>query len=164
MNKNKCVIVRGISGSGKTTFLKKHFPEFATVSADRFFMQDGVYRFDASKLTEAHAESIRNFAYMIQERTPLIAVDNTNLRVAEIAVYAQLATAFDYDVYIFTLLINPVVAAARNVHSVPLDKVAISAYSMEALPPWLGQRQYLLTPDILDFRAREVVFGNQVAG
>jgi hypothetical protein len=44
------IIVRGIAGSGKTTFVKKTFPEAAHYEADMFFEQKGEYKFDASKL------------------------------------------------------------------------------------------------------------------
>ena len=48
------IIVRGIAGSGKTTFVKKTFPEAAHYEADMYFEQGGEYKFDASKLKEAH--------------------------------------------------------------------------------------------------------------
>jgi adenylate kinase family enzyme len=45
-------LVRGIPGSGKSTFAKSlggtHF------ETDQFFMVDGKYNFDGSKLKEAH--------------------------------------------------------------------------------------------------------------
>ena len=48
----KLFLVRGISGSGKTTFAKElggvHF------ETDNYFMVDGEYKFDGTKLKEAH--------------------------------------------------------------------------------------------------------------
>ncbi len=156
----KCVIMRGISGSGKTTYLKKNFPEFTVVSADKFFeREDGSWRYDETQINQAHAFCVRQFTELVVKRAPLIAVDNTNLRIAELAVYTQLAAAHGFDTFVFTLLINPAMAAARSVHAVPVGKVHLMANSMDALPPWLTQ--YLITPDIVDvFCARDVVFNS----
>jgi predicted kinase len=48
------IIIRGCSGSGKSTYAKKHFPTFQHYEADMFFMKDGQYLFDASQLSRAH--------------------------------------------------------------------------------------------------------------
>ena len=46
------ILVRGIPGSGKSTFAKSlggtHF------ETDKFFMVDGEYKFDGTKIKEAH--------------------------------------------------------------------------------------------------------------
>ena len=46
------ILVRGICGSGKTT-VAQLFSAF-TLEADMYFNQDGEYKFDASKLKDAH--------------------------------------------------------------------------------------------------------------
>lgn len=117
--------MRGTSGSGKSTYIRTHFPLATVVSADHFFMRDGEYRFDASKLGEAHGQCLREFVnYLLQrlEPNPLV-VDNTNTTTTELAPYAALALAYKYDLEVVTLECDPEVAAARNTHGVPLASV-----------------------------------------
>ncbi len=48
-------IVRGIPGSGKSTFAKQLVgADFLVCEADKYFMVDGEYKFDATKLKQAH--------------------------------------------------------------------------------------------------------------
>jgi adenylate kinase family enzyme len=47
------ILLRGLPGSGKSTFAKQICNQH--IEADMFFIQDGEYKFDASKLKEAHA-------------------------------------------------------------------------------------------------------------
>ncbi len=136
------VILRGIPGSGKSTYQREHFPDAFVVSSDHFFVKEGVYRFDHTKLGEAHRACFRACleAVVISE-SPLIVVDNTNLRAVEVAPYVVLGEAFGYEVEVITLLTNPVIAAARNVHGVPEDSVLKMArrLEMELLPLWWKQ-------------------------
>lgn len=45
------IIMRGVPGSGKSTYVRNRYPEARVVSADRYFTDPatGEYRFDASK-------------------------------------------------------------------------------------------------------------------
>ena len=53
-------IVRGLPGSGKSTFAKTLVGhDFLVCEADKYFMVNGEYKFDVTKLKEAH-ESCRN--------------------------------------------------------------------------------------------------------
>jgi adenylate kinase family enzyme len=49
-------LVRGIPGSGKSTFAKHIWNEYAICEADKFFhnKETGEYNFDPSRLKEAH--------------------------------------------------------------------------------------------------------------
>ena len=49
-------IVRGVPGSGKSTFAKHIWNEYAICEADKYFVdrETGEYKFDATKLKEAH--------------------------------------------------------------------------------------------------------------
>ena len=48
------IIIRGITGSGKTTLAKAEYPQHAHFEADMFFIKDGEYKFDIKKLGSAH--------------------------------------------------------------------------------------------------------------
>lgn len=142
----KCVIMSGISGSGKSTWIKDQwwFDESVTYSADDLFTMnpEKEYRFDPTLLPQAHDLCLRLFVHAIQHGAkkedlfangfgkndpgdaPVIVVDNTNLSSEEIAPYYSVARAFGYEVELVTLRISPGEAGKRNAHNVPLDTVA----------------------------------------
>jgi predicted ABC-type ATPase len=124
----RCIILSGPSGAGKSTIAKQltaGLPSqgYAICSADDYFMQGGVYRFNKSQLDDAHRECFLNFVTAVNLRVPLVIVDNTNIAGYEIAAYYRYAEAFGYDVSITKLIVRPEVAAARNVHGVPAKAV-----------------------------------------
>lgn len=130
----KVVIISGISGAGKSTWIKGQswFDNANVHSADSFFMNDGAYKFDASKLGEAHGACMRDFIHGCHTgwrakevggnmENPIVeVVDNTNLSVEEIAPYYAVAKAYGYKVELVTLWVDPSIAVLRNVHNVPI--------------------------------------------
>lgn len=134
----KVWIYCGVSGAGKTTFISGAHPHAPVCSADDYFMRSGEYRFDASKLSEAHGACLRNFVSLLQDSTDEVVVDNTNTTVAELAPYAALAQAYGYELQIVTLHCDPDIAHTRNRHGVPLDAIRRMNERLLArqLPPW----------------------------
>lgn len=114
----KVKILRGISGSGKSTYAKKH-ENAVVVSADHFFMKEGSYQFDYNLLGKAHSKCLILFLQNLSKGEELILVDNTNTTLKEIAPYAELALAFEYEVEVVTFLIPFKKAVERNIHEVP---------------------------------------------
>lgn len=51
----KLIIIRGLPGSGKSTYAKTHFPGAVHLEADMYFCKDGEYKFDPKELGKAHA-------------------------------------------------------------------------------------------------------------
>lgn len=133
----------GVSGAGKSSFIEGAHPDAEAFSADHFFMVDGEYRFDASKLGEAHAACLRNFTEAIQDGSVAVVVDNTNTTIAEIAPYAALAQAYGYELQIVTIYCDPEVAHARNTHGVPLAAVQAMSERLNKreIPPWWPHSQ-----------------------
>ena len=112
-------IVRGIPGSGKSTFAKKiadvHY------EADMYFTDaDGNYNFDFTKIKAAH-EWCQSMVRMAMEyNTPTIAVSNTSTQAWEMEIYYQLAAEHGYQV---TSVVVENRHDGENQHGVPADKL-----------------------------------------
>lgn len=112
-------IVRGIPGSGKSTFAKKiadvHY------EADMYFTDaDGNYNFDFNKIKAAH-EWCQSMVRMAMEyNTPTIAVSNTSTQAWEMEIYYQLAAEHGYQV---TSVVVENRHGGENQHGVPADKL-----------------------------------------
>lgn len=131
----KVVILRGIPGSGKSTWALKNFQSHRRiVSADHHFLdpETSAYKFDPAQLGIAHARCLRKFVQHLESLPQdwTVVVDNTNTTAVEIAPYYALAEAFHCDVEIVTLHCDPDVAGQRNVHEVP-------ATCVHAMHQWL---------------------------
>jgi predicted kinase len=139
----------GVSGSGKSTYAKKLAAESdcaKIVSADNYFLNNGVYCFDHKKLGAAHAncfssfiETVRDSA-LVRENAVLI-VDNTNTTAEEISPYALGAAAYDCDFEIFTLQVDEKdlsILAERNSHGVSLVGIQnqYNRLKNRSLPPY----------------------------
>jgi predicted kinase len=142
---NKVIIMRGIPGSGKTSFLEKYFPEANICSADNYRMVNGKYVFDPLTSGSVHNECLRHFLKLLRNGEAVIAVDNTNTKVYELAPYYRLAEIHGYDPYIFYLPVNAVMAADRNKHEVPRLAVLGMAAQLEPLP--VAWNQHIITPE-----------------
>jgi len=120
-------LVRGLPGSGKTTFANHIWNEYAVCEADKFFYdKNGNYNFDGSKLKEAHAwcknevETRMKDHQINQQYYPEIAVSNTFTQEWEMEDYYKLAEKYDYKV---VSLIVENRHNGQNVHGVPEEKL-----------------------------------------
>lgn len=140
----RVVILRGVPGSGKSSHVEEILaverasgPLLGMVyicSADNFFMKQGVYCFDRSQLGRAHGHCLRTFASILNFDASKVAdksfypadvlvVDNTNTTPMEIQPYAALCAAYEKPFEVVTIKCDPELAAARNTHGVPREKV-----------------------------------------
>lgn len=139
LTKGKVIILRGISGSGKSTYTRKHHPDALVCSADDFFIDErtGMYVFSPAKLGEAHQWCLRKFLTGLQSGVQEIVVDNTNTQLWEMSPYVQLASALGYEVLIVRMDTPVAVAAARNEHGVPQKAVqGMADRFQKVLPFW----------------------------
>lgn len=116
-------ILRGISGSGKSTYTAANLPNAFVASADKFFMRDGDYKFDPKQLGNAHSWCFRQFEAALQQGVDEVVLDNTNTKLWEFEKYVAAAEKYGYAVTVVRLKVDPKIAAARNLHGVPADKV-----------------------------------------
>lgn len=133
----KLIVLRGIPGSGKSTWVRKHCEggDWVVCSADDFFVgTDGVYRFDASKLAQAHQACRFRFGGAIAGGAPSIVVDNTNTKLWEFQYYLDLAQNAGYDIEVVRLVVDVDVCVSRGVHGVPREAVERMADRFEDYP------------------------------
>ena len=117
-------LVRGIPGSGKSTFANHIWNEYAVCEADKFFhnKETGEYNFDASRLKEAHewcrneVETRMSDHQVNPQYYPEIVVSNTFTQEWEMQSYIDLAKKYGYQV---TTLIIENRHGSSNVHNVP---------------------------------------------
>lgn len=130
-NRTEVIIMRGISGAGKTTFAhelasSKPKGEVQICSADDFFMKDDEYKFDAALLPLAHAECLKKFiAFVSGMFSGIVIVDNTNLDWFDVSPYYNIAKAYNADVKIRTYLVDVYDAEDRGTHGVPFEKLQL---------------------------------------
>jgi len=99
------IINRGIPASGKSSFAKEIVSSLpqkgisATVcSTDKYFMIDGEYCFDLSKLREYHLKNQDRFKSALKDNVDVVICDNTNIEPWESNLYYHIAREFDYRV------------------------------------------------------------------
>jgi predicted kinase len=122
-HKKKLVkILRGIPGSGKSYYART-VKDATIISTDNYFISDGVYTFDKSKLGEAHKSTFKGFVSLIinPEFSGTIIIDNTNITIAEIAPYYSVAAAYDWDVEIITFDTPFRMCVDRQTHGVSMQ-------------------------------------------
>lgn len=116
------VILRGLPGSSKSTTAKARFSSYKHFEADMFFMlnEEREYRFDASKLFQAHMWCQRKVKESLEAGNSVV-VSNTSTTLKELKPYIEMAQSLNVPVRIIHCQ-----GKFRNVHGVPqaaLDKM-----------------------------------------
>jgi len=134
VNKKIVLIMRGLPGSGKSTFIEKNFPRAWICSADDYFNSTGNYIFVKKDLGLAHRRCKNLFQMALENSLHFIVVDNTNTEIWEFETYLQLAKNYSYQAFVVNLEIDLETALQRNIHKVPVDKIFDMAERMEKYP------------------------------
>lgn len=106
-------LLRGLPGAGKSTLAKELAKTH--LEADMYFMKDAEYKFDATKLKDAH-EWCRSECERAMLLELSIAVSNTFTQEWEMESYYELAKKYGYTV--FSLIVENRHGGA-NSHGVP---------------------------------------------
>jgi len=114
------ILLRGLPGSGKSTFAKLVCNQH--VEADMFFMQDGEYKFDASKLRQAHTWCQEKTETWMKMRYNVV-VSNTFTQEWEMEVYYKLAEQYGYRVHSIIMENRHGESENTNIHNVPKEKI-----------------------------------------
>jgi predicted kinase len=120
-------LLRGLPGSGKSTLAKSIVGhDFLVCEADTYFMVNGEYKFDASKLKDAHTycqqlvETYMKDSLINDQFYRQIAVSNTFTQAWEMDAYYKLAETYGYRV---TSLIVENRHGGVNEHGVPEESL-----------------------------------------
>lgn len=124
------VILRGIPGSGKTTAaghlnmirFSRGNSTMSVCSADNYFLNDGVYKFDPVKIKLAHEDCYKRFDLALRSGESVI-VDNTNTRIWEMQKYINRANECGARVTVYRMDTDLETCLRRQTHGVPRDKV-----------------------------------------
>jgi predicted kinase len=125
MDMTSLVLIRGLPGSGKSTIAKNLIGWYWHVETDQFWMVDGEYKFDMSRIKEAHQwcqDKTKSMLNMGQS----VVVSNTFTTAFELLPYFDIAKEFG---------IKPQVLLAQgqfgNIHNVPDEVLAKMAARFE---------------------------------
>ena len=127
MGKN-LYIVRGLPGSGKSTFARSIAKPYQIFEADQYFMKRGKYNFDATKLKEAHDDCKQRVVRRMRENLfnsiffNNIVVSNTFTQDWEMKYYRSIGRRYGYKVH--TIIVENR-HYGTNIHGVPQDKLQV---------------------------------------
>ncbi|VIO90575.1 Smr domain containing protein [Brugia malayi] len=152
------VIMRGIPGSGKSYLASDLISgtNGAVFNTDKYFVQNGVYQFDPTKLDEYHQKNWKEAKDAIQQGIKPIIIDNTNIFVTHMKPYINLAVKNLYEIYFVEPETewkkNAKECARRNAHSVPEEKIAYMAECFEkvSLSDVIKPTQLRTVPPLVD--------------
>lgn len=121
-NKPTLYLIRGLPGSGKSTFAWQLFKNRVVqrmYEADDYFTDAGVYQFDPTKLEQAHQQCKRNTWLALYEGMS-VAVSNTSCADWEVETYATIARETEAN-FVSIILENR--HDGKNIHGCPDAKV-----------------------------------------
>ena len=145
-------LVRGISGSGKSTMaevIRQGLGQDSEMfAADDYFMVDGEYRFDPSSLPKAHAWCLEQVRLALSTGVCAVA-HNTFTQRWEMQPYVELAKEMGVRLSVVSVYDGGCTdeeLAERNSHGVPLDAIKrmreryeFDWKSGDVRPPWMRE-------------------------
>ena len=112
------VIVRGLPGSGKTTYARKLASDgYTHCEADQYFERAGTYQFDPAKLREAHADCLARATESLQAGNPTV-VSNTFTQRWEWSPYTEAAECLGVPVRFVECQ-----GSYGSIHNVPAESI-----------------------------------------
>ena len=109
----RLILVRGVPGSGKSTFAARAFPGVFHVENDMFHIKDCEYRFDFNKQKDAVSWCMEMCETALRNGMDVV-VSNTFTKRRYVMAYAKLAAKYGADVSVYRMT-----GSFENRHSVP---------------------------------------------
>ena len=148
---SKVIIMQGIPGSGKSTWIKKVYMKSyrkdfyyklppPICSVDDYFVgkRRNFYEACDNEVKCAHQECLKKFLYEINQLNDGyprdVIVDNANCTLWEMAPYVQIGQAYGFQIDVVRMVCDPLVAARRNIYGVSEKSVIEMADKMERPP------------------------------
>jgi predicted kinase len=127
MKMTMLVIMRGLSGSGKSTRAREIEEEIygEILSTDDHFMVNGEYKFNPAMLGEYHAKTLEMAKELLSKNCSVI-LDNTNTAKWHYAAYVEFAKSKGIPVFQEILHDSGLIdesLAKRNLHGVPVEEI-----------------------------------------
>jgi hypothetical protein len=158
--------MRGLSGSGKTSEAWKIYIHeskkfnvkdpvpleeldsdavISYCSADEYFMKDGVYKYDYSRIGDAHDFCLRKYLKSLSSLTNrVIIVDNTNTETWEYTPYTALARVYGCEICIIEVYRDILACIRDNNHGVPSNAIKEQFKRYEPTPKGLNTRMVVI--------------------
>ena len=129
----KIIMIVGIPGSGKTTKAKQIMKLLGDTAvhyeADQYFTDaEGNYKFDPSKLAEAHDYCQSKTIDSMKKGIKNIIVSNTFIKAWEREPYFRFARTYEYDVMFIRMNTQ-----YETIHGVPAEKIEYMKSQIEQL-------------------------------
>jgi predicted kinase len=120
----KLILLRGLPGNGKSTFAKSLVnKDYCHKETDMYFVDgDGNYKFEPSKIKDAHAWCKEEVEFLMKYEHSPIVVSNTFTQEWEMNDYYKMAEELGYMV--FSIIVENR-HGGKNIHGVPDDKLEI---------------------------------------
>ena len=120
----KLILLRGLPGNGKSTFAKSLVnKDYCHKETDMYFVDgDGNYKFEPSKIKDAHAWCKEEVEFLMKYEHSPIVVSNIFTQEWEMNDYYKMAEELGYMV--FSLIVENR-HGGKNIHGVPDDKLEI---------------------------------------
>lgn len=118
--KQNLILVRGIPGSGKSTFAKHISKNGIIFEADMFFLDNGEYKFDISKIHLAHRWCFKNVEKALESGCEEVIVSNTFVKESQLNRYIKLGKKYNC---IITSIIVETRHDGTSVHNVPEETI-----------------------------------------
>jgi predicted kinase len=114
------ILVRGIPGAGKTTFVSEFLSDAIIVEADMFFSDASGYHYDPALIASAHTWCQDTVRYTLSQTDRDVIVSNTSTTEKEVKVYKDMADELGVR---FISLIVENRHGNESVHNVPQEAV-----------------------------------------
>jgi len=146
-----CYVLRGLPGSGKTTWAETKADEFkrqghtvSILSADIWRQNsDGVLVYDRTKLKSGHMNCLSHFIETVRMGAiPIVIVDNCNIWTWEYTHYLRIAEVYGYELAIMELTPPVKTCLERNIHHYPENEVRRLEATWDGVPLCFSQCVY----------------------